>query len=166
MVLSYLKVSEEALEPVFSTKGSACFDLSVCFNDGEEIEVYSPGNALKRRTVVDKSVLIYPGDRMKVPTGLIFDIEKGYSVRLHSRSGLSLKQGLVLVNGEAVIDWDYVDPCYILLTNTSAMQLKISHGERIAQGEVVVSVDVELKESKKNLTKKTNRKGGLGSTGV
>jgi dUTP pyrophosphatase len=49
---------------------------------------------------------------MLIPTGLIADIPEGFSVRIHSRSGLAFKQGVYLTNCEGVIDSDYVDPNY------------------------------------------------------
>jgi dUTP pyrophosphatase len=101
-----------------------------------------------------------------VPTGLIFDIPEGFSLRIHARSGLSLKEGLVLANSEAVIDSDYVDEVFVLLYNRSSVGRTIRIGERIAQAELVESVQYTIKETKKQPTVKTDRTGGMGSTGV
>jgi dUTP pyrophosphatase len=103
---------------------------------------------------------------MIVPTGLIFDIPEGYSLRIHARSGLSLKQGLVLVNSEAVIDSDFVHETSVLLVNTSNNPISVRHGDRIAQAELVPVLSYDFSEIKKAPKDKTSRKGGLGSTGI
>ena len=107
-----------------------------------------------------------PGDRILVPTGLIFDIPTGYSVRIHPRSGLSYKQGLVLANLEAVIDSDYVQETFVLLYNRSEVDHTINNGDRIAQAEMVKREEYILWEIFDAPTQKTDREGGLGSTGV
>jgi dUTP pyrophosphatase len=107
-----------------------------------------------------------PGDRAMLPTGLIFDIPKGYSVRIHPRSGLSFKQGLVLANMEAVIDSDYVEETFILIANMSEVDYSILEGDRIAQAEMIKKEEYVLWEIFDAPTKKTDRVGGLGSTGI
>jgi dUTP pyrophosphatase len=107
-----------------------------------------------------------PGDRILVPTGMIFDIPEGYSVRVHARSGTSLKQGLVLVNSEGVIDSDYIDETFVLLTNTSENGITINSGDRIAQAEMVKKEDYVIWETTSKPLPKTTRAGGMGSTGV
>ena len=100
-----------------------------------------------------------------VPTGIIFDIPKGYSVRLHARSGLALKNGIKLVNQEAVIDSDYVLETFILLTNTSIVPFDLAHGMRICQGELVRNIPTLINETLLP-PKKQEREGGFGSTGI
>jgi dUTP pyrophosphatase len=107
-----------------------------------------------------------PGDRILVPTGLIFDIPERYSVRIHPRSGLSLKQGLVLANLEAVIDSDYVQETFVLLANNSSVDQTINNGDRIAQAEMIKSEEYILWEIFDAPIQKTDRAGGLGSTGI
>ena len=111
-------------------------------------------------------VIIEPGMRLMIPTGLIFDIPVGYSVRIHIRSGIALKQGLVLVNHEGVIDADYVDPTFILLTNISEQDAYIFHGDRIAQGELIPDLAYNVEETYTQPAQKTDRVGGFGSTGT
>ena len=79
-----------------------------------------------------------------VPTGLIFDIPSNYSVRLHSRSGLSFKQGLVLANQEGIIDSDYVEPVFALMTNLTQVPIQIGNEQRIVQGELVEKLTVNI----------------------
>jgi dUTP pyrophosphatase len=101
-----------------------------------------------------------------VPTGLIMDIPKGYSVRLHARSGASLKQGLVLANAEGVIDSDYVQEVMVLVYNISGNAITIGSGDRIAQAELVKDSEYEIVETASRPMIKTNRTGGMGSTGI
>jgi dUTP pyrophosphatase len=123
-------------------------------------------NAPLTRQLSNGSIKIMPGDRILVPTGLIFDIPEGYSVRIHPRSGLSLKQGLVLANLEAVIDSDYVQETFVLLANNSSVDQTINNGDRIAQAEMIKSEEYILWEIFDAPIQKTDRAGGLGSTGI
>ena len=115
-------------------------------------------------------ITINPGHRVKIPTGLVLDIPEGYSVRIHPRSGIALKRGLKLSNGEGIIDADYVEPLYILMTNTSQQEIVIAHDERIVQGELVVAgtglTQHPLEECFDRPLQKTSRLGGFGSTGT
>ena len=104
-------------------------------------------------------------ERVLVPTGLIFDIPEGYSVRLHSRSGLAWKEGLYLTNCEGIIDSDYVDPVFVMITSISQAPKTINNGDRVCQAELVDKVYHSLQEIKKPPIRKTERDGGFGSTG-
>lgn len=152
--------------PKFATKGSACFDLSFQSAGKYEYTGYNAYNAPFTRALSDNKIVIMPGDRILVPTGLIFDIPEGYSVRIHPRSGLSYKQGLILANLEAVIDSDYIQETFVLLTNRSEVSITINSGDRIAQAELVKKEEYVLWEIYEAPTQKTDRAGGLGSTGV
>jgi dUTP pyrophosphatase len=127
---------------------------------------YSEMNRKFTRSFKDGRLYINLHDRVMVPTGLILDIPKGYSVRIHARSGLSLKQGLVLVNGEGVIDSDYIEEVFVLMTNLSTVGHWISPGDRIAQAELVKTENYKIEEIATRPEVKTDRRGGMGSTGV
>ena len=106
-ILSFYRLHKDTPSPFFATQGSACFDLHCMFDFDVPIEAYhsySENKAYLEPEVDSQDrefVTIYRGVRAMIPTGLIFDIPVGYSVRLHSRSGLALKNGIVLVNQEA-----------------------------------------------------------------
>lgn len=163
--LNIFRTHPDITLPKFATKGSACFDLS--FQSAGKLE-YSGFNAYNApfTRVLHENIVLMPGDRVMVPTGLIFDIPEGYSVRIHPRSGLSYKQGLVLANLEAVIDSDYVQETFVLLTNRSENPVTINNGDRIAQAELVKNTEYVLWETLQAPSQKTERTGGLGSTGV
>lgn len=164
--LSIYRTHADVTLPKFATAGSACFDLA--FQSAGKIEYsgFNKQNAPFTRRISEGKIVLMPGDRILVPTGYIFDIPEKHSVRIHARSGLSLKQGLVLANSEAVIDSDYVEETMIMLTNISDNQLTISNGDRIAQAEMIKNEEYILWETQDRPVKKTERDGGLGSTGV
>lgn len=165
--LKIYKTNAEVILPKFGTEQAACFDLAYQPYGKYEYKGFSAFNSAFTRPIKDKGVLVVmPGDRVMVPTGLIFDIPEGYSVRIHPRSGLSYKQGLVLANLEAVIDSDYVQETFVLLTNLSENPQSIMPGDRIAQAELVEQLKYEITETTTAPTQKTDRVGGLGSTGV
>ena len=87
------------------------------------------------------------------------------SVRLHSRSGLAYKDGLYLTNCEGIIDFDYVEPVFVMMTNISQSPKSINSGDRICQAELVEMIQYDFKEIKNKPIQKTDRVGGLGSTG-
>ncbi len=113
-----------------------------------------------------KSLVLKPGHRYLVPINLIMDIPEGYSVRIHPRSGMALKQGITLINCEGVIDSDYVDPTFITLYNSSDSAVTISDGDRVAQGELIKNEQYTLASITEKPAQKTSRAGGFGSTGV
>jgi dUTP pyrophosphatase len=164
--LAIYKTHSDVQLPAFGTKQAACFDIAFQAHGKTEYTGYNKFNAPFTRLLSDNKIVIMPGDRVMVPTGLIFDIPEGYSVRIHPRSGLSYKQGLILANLEAVIDSDYVHETFVLLTNTSDNHQTINSGDRIAQGELIVQVKYDIVETTRVPAQKTDRVGGLGSTGV
>ena len=171
MKLKYYKLHNEVKDPHFATDGSACFDIHAYLDN--PVTVYRMNNHKEKRNpetihwsdIEELQLSIAPADRVLVPTGLVFDIPEGYSVRLHPRSSISLKRGLTLTNGEGIIDSDYYHETFIMFTNTSADEVRITHGERIAQGELIKTLDYSLEESIIIPEQKTNRVGGFGSTG-
>ena len=173
MKLGCYKLYEDAILPTFGTEHAACFDIYSYLPLNDTIISYSIQNTklpipcCPQENDSPRYFEILERMRVLVPTGLIFDIPEGYSVRIHARSGLSLKSGIVLANAEGIIDHDYTDPTYIMLTNNSMERHKIYHGERIAQGELVKKLDytIETCYNKPHIEGST-RLGGFGSTGT
>ena len=172
MKLKYYKLHNEVIDPHFATDGSACFDI--CAYLDNPVTVYRMNNHKEKRNpetiywsdINEIQLSIGPAERALIPTGLVFDIPEGYSVRLHPRSSISLKRGLVMPNGEGIVDFDYYHETFIMLYNSSADEVRITHGERIAQGELIKTLDYSLEESIIVPKQKTNRVGGFGSTGT
>ena len=171
-MLKYYKLNNEVIDPKFATDGSACFDI--CAYLDKPVTAYRMNNhkqklnpeTIQWSDIEELQLSIAPAERVLVPTGLVFDIPEGYSVRLHPRSSISLKKGLVMPNGEGIIDSDYYHETFVMLYNSSADEVRIKHGERIAQGELIKTLDYSLEESIIVPEQKTNRVGGFGSTGT
>ena len=165
--LGYFKLHDAAPTPVFSTAESCCFDLAFNAAGNREVKGYNRFNNAISRTLVDTNgaLTIVTGDRLAIPTGLILQIPTGYSVRVHARSGLSYKQGLILVNSEGVIDSDYFHELYVLMSNVSDTNIVIQHGDRIAQAEMVPVLTYNFNPVSVRPVQKTDRVGGIGSTG-
>ena len=172
--LKYFKLYDDVKEPIFSTQNSACFDVHAYFghSKGCLVEYYDKDNIKQngiamKDTHLDevKSFKLKPGERALIPTGIIFDIPEGYSVRCHSRSGLALKEGLVLANGEGVIDSDYVNESFIIMVNNSSRILTIQHNQKVAQLELVKVECYNVVQTDVKPVQKTDRVGGFGSTG-
>ncbi len=171
--LKFYRLNEQAILPTFATKQSACFDLYANLINGEEVQYYQAiaTKVLPRKVSFDINsnrsfIPINNEERMLIPLGLIADIPEGFSVRLHSRSGMAFKQGVYLTNCEGIIDSDYVDPMFAMITNMSNVPVKIYDGDRICQGELVRCEKYTLDESDEAPTQKTDREGGFGSTGT
>jgi len=166
--LKYFKLHPQALAPVYSTTDAACFDIFVCTFGKMAFGGYDDtGKKFTRLLTTDGGITICPRDRVLAPTGLIFDIPKEYSVRIHPRSGLSLKEGLTLANAQGVIDFDYMEETFVMLTNISTRNIVIPNISRICQGELVRNNRAIFEEAKVRPTRdNTNRKGGFGSTGT
>lgn len=166
MILNFFKLHEDVQIPKFATQQSACFDLAYNPAGKQTVTVYRENLSHDNRAISPSGVIaIAPGERALLPTGLIADIPKGYSLRVHIRSSMALKQGLTLSNSEGVVDSDYVDELFLMITNHSTIVQTFSPGTRIAQGELVSKLDYGIYETIDRPGKKTDRTGGFGSTG-
>ena len=171
-ILKYRKLHPDVHDLTFASEESACFDLRAFFvPNSTRIEGYD-ADSQKIATPVIKdaegkfTTVVHPGERMMIPTGIVFDIPVGHSVRIHARSGLALKAGLVMANAEGVIDSDYTDETKIIVLNVSNIPIKINHGDRIAQAEMVPVLYYNLATTNEDIKQKTSRAGGFGSTGI
>jgi dUTP pyrophosphatase len=132
--------------PVYASAGAAGADLRANFPDRG-------------------SVVLEPGARALVPTGLRMAIPEGYEVQIRPRSGLALKHGITLPNAPGTIDSDYRGPLGVIVMNAGQAAFEISHGDRIAQMIVapVLRAEFALVET---LDDTARGAGGFGSTGV
>ena len=165
--LKCFKLFPEAHLPVLGSELAACFDLSASFKIGDKISYYDEWNSKKIANVTNAPVALYSGCRMLVPTGLIFDLHPNESMRIHPRSGLSLKHGVTVANCEGIVDSDYVEQTYVMLNNISKETFMIKDGMRIAQAEIVDIFEfLDIQEIFDRPKQKTSRNGGFGSTGT
>ncbi|HBS50029.1 MAG TPA: dUTP diphosphatase [Rhodobacteraceae bacterium] len=110
-------------------------------------------------------VVLAPGARALVPTGLRLEIPEGYEVQIRPRSGLALKHGITLPNTPGTIDSDYRGPLGVIVMNAGAEPFTVAHGERIAQMVVAPVVRAVLQPAE-TLGETARGAGGFGSTGV
>ena len=116
------------------------------------------------RAHLNQAIVLEPGERTLIPSGLHLEIPPGYEGQVRPRSGLALKQGLTLVNAPGTIDADYRGDVGVILINLSKEDQRIEPGDRIAQlifTPVTRAVLVEVDE----LENSARGAGGFGSTG-
>lgn len=169
--MKVFKFSPNAEIPAFATEGSAAFDLKACLDAGTKLRAFNPHNRemeipVKPTADGRLAVTLHPQFRTLVPTGLIFDIPDKHVLKLFIRSSMALKYSLALANGTGIIDSDYVDPTYMMVINTGDTPILIYHGDRVAQGLLEKTYKYTLEETTEKPGKKTDRDGGLGSTGT
>jgi dUTP pyrophosphatase len=170
--MKIFKTRDTAEIPSYATEGSACFDVKACLEIGNTITCYTPFN--KKVPMHPKiiggsgeiGIAIPPATRVLIPTGLIFDIPKEHVIEMFIRSSVATKKGLVLVNSVGIIDSDYVDETHIIVHNISDTIVIVNHGDRLAQCNLSKVQQTELTQRKTAPTQKTDRKGGIGSTGA
>jgi dUTP pyrophosphatase len=114
---------------------------------------------------IGESLLIKPGQRVLVPTGLTMEIPFGFEVQVRPRSGLSFKTGLMVVNAPGTIDSDYRGEVKIILGNLGTHDEVIHHGDRVAQLVLAPVIQGLYHESSEDLSATDRGAGGFGSTG-
>jgi dUTP pyrophosphatase len=137
----------EGLElPAYESKGAAGMDLRAAVEDAAPM-------------------MLAPGKRALVPTGLIFEIPEGYEGQIRPRSGLAFKNGITCLNTPGTIDSDYRGEVKVLLINLGEEPFEITRGMRIAQ--MVIAPAIQARITEITETSATARgAGGFGSTGV
>lgn len=113
----------------------------------------------------DAPVVLAPGDRTLVPTGLSIALPPGYEAQVRPRSGLALRHGVVLPNSPGTIDADYRGEIKVIVLNAGTETFTISRGMRIAQM-VVAPVTRAVWEEVDRLPDSARGDGGFGSTGT
>lgn len=115
-----------------------------------------------------EELIIKAGERALVGTGLSFDIPDGYEIQVRSKSGLALKQGLMVLNSPGTVDFGYTSEIKVILFNTSKEDVMITMGQKIAQAvlcPVVSGKWVNLVKTDK-IDDKDRNNNGFGSTGI
>lgn len=164
--LKVFRTNSKASLPKYATSGSSCFDLHACIPGGTQLQkFYNVENIFNHYVGTSEAIDLYAGETIIVPSGLIFDLDPEWSVRIYPRSGLGRK-GIILANLTGIIDSDYVDEMMIMLRNESPITFQISHGDRLCQGELIHTPQIQLSEVFEKPTQKTERDGGFGSTGL
>ena len=122
------------------------------------------GMDLRAALPEDAPLVLRPGARHSVPTGLAFALPTGFEGQVRPRSGLAAKSGITCLNTPGTIDADYRGEVKVILINLGEEDVTIRRGERIAQlviAPVVQAVWAEVE----SLDETTRGSGGFGSTG-
>ncbi|MEQ9506715.1 MAG: dUTP diphosphatase [Hyphomonas sp.] len=131
--------------PAYETSGSAGMDVRAAVPEAEPM-------------------VLAPGARAMVPTGLSVAIPEGYEIQVRPRSGLAAKHGLTCLNTPGTIDSDYRGEIKVILINLGSEAFTIQRGERIAQ--LVLAPVTQLGWQQVSELGETERgAGGFGSTG-
>jgi dUTP pyrophosphatase len=134
--------------------------------DGLELPGYASTGAAGAdlRAAVAGDLVVAPGERVAVPTGLVLEIPSGWEGQVRPRSGLAIRNGLTVVNAPGTIDSDYRGELTILLVNLGAEAVTIRRGDRVAQLVVAPAPQATFVEAE--AVDSTGRgAGGFGSTG-
>jgi dUTP pyrophosphatase len=116
------------------------------------------------RANVSQAILVEPGQRCLVPTGLYIELPEGYEAQIRPRSGLALKKGITVLNSPGTIDADYRGEVGIILINHSNETFEINSGDRICQ--MIVSRHESIVWDEVDEVGETARgEGGFGHTG-
>jgi dUTP pyrophosphatase len=141
--LPVVRLREEATLPEQAYAGDAGFDLSTC-----------------------ERIVLGPGERALVPTGVAVAIPEGYAGFVQPRSGLAARHGIAVVNSPGLIDPGYRGEVRVLLHNTDlTSEFKLSAGDRVAQLILVPIAHASPLESDA-LDSTVRGAGGFGSTGA
>ena len=113
----------------------------------------------------EEKIIVLPGKRTLVPTGLFLEIPLGYEGQIRARSGLSIKNGITLVNCVGTIDSDYRGELKIPIINLGDEPFEINYGDRIAQL-IIAKYENAVWDESVELSDTGRGVGGFGSTGV
>ena len=130
--------------PAYETAGSAGLDLLAA---------------------VDTDLVLQPGQRELVPSGIAIALPAGYEAQVRPRSGLAAKHGITLLNAPGTIDADYRGEIKVILANLGTEAFTVTRGMRIAQM-VVAPVSRVVWSAAETLDETARGAGGFGSTGT
>jgi dUTP pyrophosphatase len=131
--------------PAYESAGAAGMDLRAAVAEGAPL-------------------ILRPGDRAAVPTGLAIALPAGFEAQVRPRSGLALRAGVAPLNTPGTIDADYRGEVQVILINHGAQEVAIGRGDRIAQLVVAPVVQAAWAEVER-LDDTARGEGGFGSTG-
>ena len=136
-------LTRSGILPEYETEGSAGMDIRAC---------------------LEQDIVLSPGERALVPTGLFMDIPTGFEVQIRARSGLAIRHGIALVNGIGTIDSDYRGEVMVPMINLGQEDFTVTDGDRIAQMVLCAYERADFKIVEE-LHDTDRGSGGFGSTG-
>lgn len=130
--------------PEYATEHSAGMDLLAAVND---------------------EIILSPGERKLIPTGIAIALPEGFEAQVRPRSGLAIKNGITVLNAPGTIDADYRGEVGVILANLGSEPFKITRGMRIAQM-VIAKHERAAWQVVDRLSETDRGAGGFGSTGL
>lgn len=142
-------------------------DIKIIANKGAVVPCYKTAGAAGADVcaLLGDKVVLKPGERTILPTGLFFEIPQGYEIQVRPRSGLAAKNGVTVLNTPGTIDSDYRGELKVILINLGDSDFEVSSGDRIAQI-VVAPVTLGNFIQVESISETERGTGGFGSTGV
>jgi dUTP pyrophosphatase len=132
--------------------------------EGLELPAYATDGAAGMDVLAAEDVLLVPGARHAVATGLALAIPPGFEIQVRPRSGLALRHGITVPNTPGTIDSDYRGELKVILVNHGADAFEVRRGDRVAQ--LVLAPVMRASWLKVDELDETQRgNGGFGSTG-
>jgi len=113
---------------------------------------------------VNSEIVLMPGERALIPTGIAIALPPGFEAQIRPRSGLAIKHGIGMLNSPGTIDPDYRGEVRVILINLGDKPFKIKRGDRIAQMVISKIAYARIKEVSE-LPSTTRGEGGFGHTG-
>lgn len=114
---------------------------------------------------VAEPLVLAPGQRALVPTGLCVALPPGHELQVRPRSGLALRHGIVLPNGPGTVDEDYRGELLVIVMNAGSEPFTVTRGMRIAQAVLAPVLRAVWRETEA-LEETERGAGGFGSTGT
>ena len=139
-----LRTDRTVLLPQYMTEGASGMDLFAC---------------------IDSDIILEPGERRLIPTGVAIAIPEGFEAQVRPRSGLAVRHGIGLVNSPGTIDSDYRGEIAVLLINWGGNSFTVRDGDRIAQM-IICRVSRANWQEIDELPETQRQGGGFGHTGI
>ncbi|MEQ8252613.1 MAG: dUTP diphosphatase [Oceanibaculum nanhaiense] len=135
--------------------------------EGLDLPAYQTADSagLDLVAAVEAEMVLNPGERALVPTGLAIALPSGYEAQIRPRSGLAFKHGMTVLNSPGTVDADYRGEVKVLMINLGQEPFAVKRGERIAQM-VVAPVTQIVWQPVADLDETARGAGGFGSTGT
>ena len=162
MKLTVELLHEDAQPPRRATEGSAGYDLCAYLN-GRSVKCSDGVKTLDERAD-NGAFVLDAGVAALIPLGFKARLPMGIEAQIRPRSGTSFKKHLQVPNAPGTIDSDYPDEWMVIVRNPTGGQIRIEHGERIAQVVLARYEVLEIERGAVGVT--TSRTGGFGSTGT
>lgn len=147
-------------------KEEKMLEIKLVTKSGDKPQYETAGSAgMDLKAMLDEPVILHPGERQLIPTGLFIELPEGYEAQVRARSGLAIKHGITLINCVGTIDSDYRGEIKVPLVNLGNEAFEIKDKERIAQMVIAKYEQVTWKIAE-NLSETKRGEGGFGHTGV